>query len=249
MITSFGRDFIGKILIWILPVYWNEIYYFVFVSVMNNFLFTNDFLTRAVDWDNILNISGQFFILPNNSCDGFGYIRVDLEVIEHVMATSSMLLERDAFAQHVTRLEAGMAFLPVLREINIPLGFNPEFDIDGKPTQALHRIRRRMAMKDRLTQMHCATPQGVADPLYLCMLRQKDAILEFVTIMSRYLSPLENAIIPVRIDCSNIWLSPSTRSAIQGVTWGPICYLGYKCGYTFTFNPFCPITRDFRRVA
>jgi len=35
MITSYGRDFVGKILIWILPVYWNEIYYFVFVSVMN----------------------------------------------------------------------------------------------------------------------------------------------------------------------------------------------------------------------
>jgi len=218
---------------------------------MNNFLFRNNFLVSAVDWDNVCNNSGKFFLRPGEGSLGLGYIRVDFEVIEHVMTSPSMLLDRDAFAQHLDRLEAGM-ILPVRdREINIPLGFNPEFDLDGEPTQAIHRVRRRLAMRTRLEEMHNGTPAGRNDPLYLCMLKQKEAILEFVNIINDFgdtFLPEEEEEEAV-VDYSDLHLTVGSRRAIQSITWGPISYLGNKCGFTFTFYPFCSVLKRFRSVA
>lgn len=217
---------------------------------MNNFLFSNNFLMLAVDWENACNNSGKFFHCPGEGSQGLGYIRVDFEVVEHVMTSPSMMLDRDAFGQHLDRLEAGMVFPVRDWEINIPLGFNPDFNLDGQPTQAIDRVRRRLAMRSRLEEMHNGTPAGLNDPIYLCMLKQKEAILEFTRAIGDVRGTLleeeeEEAI----LDYSNLHLTVGTRRAIQSITWGPISYLGNKCGLTFTFHPFCSSLKRFRSVA
>ena len=219
---------------------------------MNSFLFTNNFLLYAVKWKDVLNSSGQYFLYPGPGAIGLGYLRVDFEVIEHVKTTPSMVFERGVFSGLVDRLESEMIFPPQVGEINIPLGFNPDFDMNGEPTSALHRVRRRMAMKARLTNMHDGTPEGVRDPLYLCLLAQKDAVTDFMSCTSEhqemFVKDLATICCDVNLD-GLPKLKQTTRKALRHVEWGPICYLGNKCGFTFTFNPYSSSNKRFQDVA
>ena len=90
------------------------------------------------------------------------------------------------FPDLVDCLESEMIFPHQTGEINIPLGFNPEFDLNGEPTSALRRVRCRTAMKLRLMNMHRGTPEGLRDPLYLCLLAQKDALTDFMNCTSEH---------------------------------------------------------------
>jgi len=219
---------------------------------MNNFLFEKDFLLHAVDWDDILNTSGKYFLYPGLGAVGLGYIRVDFEVIEHVKTIPSMVFEPGVLGALVDRLEREMIFPPQTREVDIPLGFNPEFDLNGEPTSALHRVRRRLAMKARLEHMHDGTPEGLNDPLYLCLLAQKDAVTDFMQCTSEHREMFMEDLAAIRCDVNLSGLpklKAATKIAIRHVEWGPICYLGNKCGFTFTFNPFSSSTKRFQNVA
>ena len=225
---------------------------FTFKVPMNSFLFDNDFLLYAVDWEDIFNTSGKYFLYPGPGAIGLGYIRVDFEVIEHVKTTPSMVFERGVFPVLVNRLEAEMIFPPQTGEINIPLGFNHEFDLNGEPTSALHRVRRRFSMKARLMNMHEGTPEGLRDPLYLCLLAQKDAVTDFMTCTSEHQEMFIKDLNTVRCDVNLGGLTKlkfSTKKAIRHVEWGPICYLGNKWGFTFTFNPYSSSNKRFQDVA
>ena len=217
---------------------------------MNNFLFQNDFLVHAVKWDDIFNSSGRFFYRPGPGHEGIGYVRVDYEVIEHIKSSPFMLLERHAFTEHVERLEANMIFPIPTQEINIPPGFNPEFGSDGQPSQALDRVRRRVALRARLEAMQNGTPAGLNDPLYLCIQGQRQAFLEFINAVAHLRDHFYDDLDETwSINYDDLQLSSLTRRALKSVEWGPICYLGNKCGFTFDFFPFSSRYNRFRRVA
>jgi hypothetical protein len=219
---------------------------------MNNFLFRPEFLMNAVDWDHVMDSSGKFYMAPGTEGDGLGFVRVDFEVIEHVKSSPAILLERDAFTVLLDRMQARMMFPVRDREIDIPLGFNPDFDMNGEPTNALHRVRRRVAMKARLENMQMGTPEGLQDPLYLCLMAQKEAVRDFmVATNDRRSLFLEDVSLETwDVEINNLdELSQSTRRAIKRVQWGPICYLGYGCGLTFTFYPYNSTTKRFHSVA
>ena len=216
---------------------------------MNSFLFDNDFLTQAVDWNDIFNTSRKYFLFPEPGILGLGYSRVDYGVIEHVKTTPSMVFERGVFPDLVDCLESEMIFLHQTGEIK---RFNPEFDLNGEPPSALHRVRRRMAMKSHLMNIHEGTPEGLRDPLYLCLLAQKDTITDFMNSTSKHQEMFVKDVATIFCDVNLAGLPRLkflTKRAIKHVEWGPICYLGSKCGFTFTFNPYSSSTKRFENVA
>jgi hypothetical protein len=212
---------------------------------MNNFLFENDFLLHAVDWPNVLESSGKCFLKLGPYAEGMGYVRVGYDIIEHVMYNPPMLLERDTFIRHVDKLKNEM-ILPE-RVIEVPYGFNPDFDRDGNPISALQRVRNRLAMRSRIERMHALTLGEIEDPLYLCMTKQKTALREVMAKINGFQDffasnpPNET----VEIDFRNIGLSLKTRIAVKRIDWGPVNFLGGQCGFTIVFSPFCESTRKF----
>ena len=218
---------------------------------MNNFLFRPEFLLHAVEWDHVLDSSGKYFHKPGCQGDGLGFTRVDFEIIEHVKTNPSIFLERDAFTNLLDRLESRMEFPGRAREIVLPLGFNPDFDLAGRPTQAIERVRRRVAMKTRLENMHLGKPSGLEDPLGLCLYAQKEAVRDFMRCTnehsSLFLGDLNVGAWDVELD-SIPNLSQNTKRAIKRVQWGPIGFLGYDLGLTFTFHPYNSATKRFYTV-
>lgn len=215
---------------------------------MNNFIFREPFLEHAVDWDNVFLNSGKFFLNPAPGGEGLGYIRVDLEVIEHVKANLAMMLEKDAFGRYVDMLEGQMVLMSQHPEINIPLGFNPDFDANGQPTTAINRVRKRIAIKKRLDEMQRGTFAGLQDPLFLCMSEHKLAMQEFVAVASANAGHYYGARSHLTVDLSQLILTDKARRVIKKVEWGPIPFIGFKYGFTFTFFPFCSVTKQFKNI-
>ena len=219
---------------------------------MNNFLFRPEFLLYSVDWDHVMDSSGKYYLKPGCEGDGLGHVRVDFEIIEHVKTNPSIFLERDAFTNLLNRLEAKMEFPPLEREIHFPLGFHPDFTLTGEPAQAIDRVRRRVAMKARLEDMHSGRPSGLEDPLYLCLYAQKEAVRDFMRCTNEYsnlfLGDLNEGTWDVELD-SVINLDHSSRRAIKRVQWGSISFLGYDCGLTFTFHPYNSSTKRFYTIS
>jgi hypothetical protein len=213
---------------------------------MNNFIFREPFLQYAVDWGNVLRNSGKFFLDPSDGGEGIGYIRVDWEIIEHVKANLSMMLEKDAFPKYVENIEKQMVLVGTGDEVNIPLGFNPDFGLNGEPTSALERVRRRLALKKRLGEMQKGTREGQSDPLFICMHEQKRAMQEFVNVISGLTDFFFENRGCLLLDLSGLMISDPTRRILQRVEWGPISYLGFKYGFTFTFAPFCSVSKQFK---
>jgi|694.fasta_scaffold87979_2 hypothetical protein len=214
-----------------------------FAGQLNNFLFDDKFLINAVDWNNIFRHSGKFFFRPGPGLDGVGYVRVRFDVIEHAMAMPSMSLEKDAFSRHIESLRNGMVFPERDFPVQIPLGFNPDYNLNGTPTTAMERIRRRLLIKARLDKMHQGTPEGTQDPLYLCMLQQRNAVLNFVQKIEETgtVFPDELPDGPISVDFTYMGLMHITLEALRSVSWEIIPYLGNRPGFVFVFNPYLPV--------
>ena len=107
-------------------------------------------------------------------------------------------------------------------------------------------------MKSHLMNMHEGTPEGLRDPLYLCLLAQKDTITDFMNSTSKHQEMFVKDVATIFCDVNLAGLPRLkflTKRAIKHVEWGPICYLGSKCGFTFTFNPYSSSTKRFENVA